>query len=275
MTDRYAVIGHPVSHSISPRIHAEFAQQTGHDISYEAILAPLDAFAVTVERFHDDGGKGVNITLPFKHEAYEYADHHSARAEHAQAVNVLTLNDDGTTSGDNTDGIGLVRDIEHNLSYTIVANRVLLLGAGGAARGVLEPLLAAKPVNVVIANRTVEKAEALAEHFARFGACSACSYDELKNRQFDLVINATSASLNDEMPALPATLFAPRSLAYDMVYSKAIGKEPPFLAYARAHGAAQVADGLGMLVEQAAESFLIWRGVRPDTAPVLKNLRGS
>ncbi len=269
MSDKYALIGNPVAHSFSPLIHAEFARQTGHDVEYTRLLAPLDGFAAVVEQFRAQGGKGLNVTLPFKLEAYQLATRRSARAEHAQAVNTLKF-EDGAVFGDNTDGAGLVRDIEVNLGFPIVAMRVLLMGAGGAARGALLPLLEKKPVTVVIANRTVEKAHELAQRFFHQG-CSGCGYDELVNRQFDLVINATSASIAGELPPLPAHLFAPRSLAYDMMY----GKEPtPFLKFALEQGA-RIADGSGMLIEQAAESFLIWRGVRPDTAPVIAKLRAG
>jgi shikimate dehydrogenase len=269
MSDQYALIGNPVAHSISPLIHAEFARQTGHDVEYARLLVPLDGFAAAVRQFRARGGRGLNVTLPFKLEAYQLATEHSARAEQAQAVNTLKFEND-TIIGDNTDGAGLVRDIESNLGFPIVAMRVLVMGAGGAARGALLPLLEKRPVTVVIANRTVEKAHELAQRFFHQG-CSGCGYDELVNRQFDLVINATSASIAGTVPLLPSNVFAPRSLAYDMMY----GKEPtPFLKFARAQGA-RIADGTGMLVEQAAESFLLWRGVRPDTAPVIAALRAG
>jgi len=269
MPDRYALIGNPVAHSFSPSIHAEFARQTGQDIEYARLLAPLDGFAAAVAQFRAQGGKGLNVTLPFKLEAYQLATQHTERAAHAQAVNTLKFEGDAVF-GDNTDGAGLVRDVEINLEFPIVAMRVLLMGAGGAARGALSPLLEKKPVTVVIANRTVAKAHQLARRFSHLG-CSACGYDELVNRQFDLVINATAASIAGDLPPLPPGLFAPRSLAYDMMY----GREPtPFLKYAREQGA-RIADGGGMLVEQAAESFLLWRGVRPDTAPVIARLRAG
>jgi len=269
MSDKYALIGNPVAHSFSPLIHAEFARQTGHDIEYTRLLAPLDGFAAAVEQFRAQGGKGLNVTLPFKLDAYRLATEKSARAEQAQAVNTLKF-EAGTVFGDNTDGAGLVRDIEVNLGFPIVAMRVLLMGAGGAARGALPALLEKKPVTVVIANRTVAKARELARRFFHLG-CSACGYDELANRQFDLIVNATSASIAGELPPLPPHLFAPRSLAYDMMY----GKQPtPFLKFARQQGA-RTADGSGMLVEQAAESFFVWRGVRPDTAPVIARLRAG
>jgi len=269
MSDKYALIGNPVAHSFSPLIHAEFARQTGHDIDYVRLLAPLDGFAAAVAQFRAQGGKGLNVTLPFKLEAYRLATRRSERAEQAQAVNTLKFVDDAVF-GDNTDGAGLVRDIEVNLEFPIVAMRILLMGAGGAARGALPALLEKKPVTVVIANRTVAKGHELAQRFSHLG-CSACGYDGLVNRQFDLVVNATSASIAGALPPLPPDLFAPRSLAYDMMY----GREPtPFLEFARTQGA-RGADGSGMLVEQAAESFLVWRGVRPETAPVIARLRAG
>ncbi|MEW5887738.1 MAG: shikimate dehydrogenase [Pseudomonadota bacterium] len=274
MTDHYAVIGNPVSHSRSPQIHAAFARATGQDLSYEALLAPLDGFAATVREFADRGGRGANVTVPFKQEAYVLATRRSARAQAAGAVNVLVF-DGGEIFGDNTDGAGLVIDLRHNLGFTLAGSRILLLGAGGAARGALLPLLEARPAAVTIANRTAAKAQALAREFAaRAGTTplDGCGFATLAGRRFDLVINATAASLAHEAPALPPGLYAPGSLAYDMMYGKG---ETPFLREARAGGAARTADGLGMLVEQAAESFLIWRGVRPPTAAVLARLRAS
>jgi len=270
MTDHYAVVGNPVAHSLSPAIHAGFARQTGQDLDYITLLAPLAGFAACVADFRARGGKGVNVTLPFKLEAYQMATRLSVRAEQAQAVNTLKF-DSGAIFGDNTDGAGLVRDIETNLGFALAGRQVLLMGAGGAARGAVLPLLEKRPATLVIANRTPDKAHALALHFARRGKCAACGYAELAGRRFDLVINATSASVSGELPPLPDAIFAPAALAYDMMY----GKEPtPFLRFAQAHGAARIADGIGMLVEQAAESFFIWRGVRPETAPVIAMLKG-
>lgn len=273
MSDRYAVIGNPVAHSKSPQIHAEFAQQTGQDLIYERLLAPLDAFEVTAQRFFSEGGKGLNVTVPFKHEAWDLMHLSSGDAEYAQAVNTIKQVD-GELVGNNTDGIGLVTDLRSNLNLPIRGKRVLLMGAGGAARGVLRPLLHEHADSLVVANRTLDKAQALIERFSqsRFFATrsfSASSYSDLANKEFDLVINATSAGLSDEMPPLPKGIFAPGALAYDMVY----GRDTPFMVFARNEGARAV-DGLGMLVEQAAESFFIWRGVRPQTAPVIKKLRG-
>jgi shikimate dehydrogenase len=264
MSDRYAVIGNPVAHSKSPQIHAEFARATGQDIDYGRIESPLDAFAQTVERWRAGGGKGLNVTLPFKHEAFRLCARVSERARVAQAVNTMRFHD---SFGDNTDGVGLVRDITGNLRSPLQGRNILLLGAGGAAQGVVGALLEAGVARLVIANRTVSKAEALAE---RFPGASACGYDALEGERFDAVINATSAGLADEGPPLSEHLFRKSTLAYDMVY----GRETPFLAAARRAGA-RPCDGLGMLVEQAAESFFLWRGVRPATRPVLAKLRGA
>ena len=261
MGDRYALIGNPVAHSKSPLIHAAFARATSQDLDYGLIEAPLDGFAATVEGFRAGGGKGLNVTLPFKQEAFRLCSGVSARARVAQAVNTLVLE---TGFGDNTDGIGLVQDLSRNLNYEF--RNVLLLGAGGAAQGVVGALLEAGAVRVVIANRTVSKAQALA---ARFPGASACDYNALE-AQFDLVINATSAGLADEAPPLPPGILRSGVLAYDMVY----GRETPFLRAAHRAGA-RTCDGLGMLVEQAAESFFLWRGVRPQTRAVLEKLRGA
>jgi shikimate dehydrogenase len=267
MTDRYAVIGNPVAHSKSPLIHAEFARQTGHDISYGALLAPVDGFRAAVLGFRDAGGRGLNVTLPFKHEAWQLASRRSERSERARAANTLTF-DAGDISGDNTDGVGLVRDIEVNLGFALAGKRLLILGAGGAAWGIGLPLLAQGVARLTIANRTVSKAQELRRHLGDFANVDGCGYESLARNQFDLVINATSAGLSDEAPAIPTAVFAPGALAYEMVY----GKVTPFMAFA-SDGGARVADGLGMLVEQAAESFFIWRGVRPETAPVIEMLR--
>ena len=274
MTDRYAVIGNPIAHSKSPQIHAAFARQTGQDIEYERLLAPLDGFRVTVEGFRAAGGSGANVTVPFKLEAYDLADEVSQRAKDAQAANFLSF-DSGRIRADNTDGAGLTRDISENLGFGIAGRRLLLMGAGGAARGALQPLLAQQPAILTIANRTPEKALQLAEAFryhpaAASSVLSALRYEELAGHRFDLVINATSSSLQGELPPLPAGVFAGGSLAYDMMYDRRL---TPFLVFAQFQGAARLADGLGMLVEQAAESFFLWRGVRPETAPVIARLR--
>lgn len=267
MTDKYAVIGNPISHSKSPLIHTLFAQQTGQDMSYEAIEAPLDGFAATIQRLRDEGYKGCNVTVPFKFEAYQLCDRLGDRARDAKAVNTLIFRD-GQILGANTDGAGLLADIEKNLAFKLMWKDALLLGAGGAAAGVIWPLFNAG-LGVVIANRTIEKAQVLADEFKGSGTVYAKRYDELAGKSFDLVINATSSGLKDELPPLPKGLFKPGALAYDMMY----GRETPFMAFARQQGAAVVSDGLGMLVEQAAEAFYLWRDVRPDTKPVLEKLR--
>jgi shikimate dehydrogenase len=273
MTDRYAVVGNPIAHSKSPEIQAAFARQTSHDIDYARLLAPHGGFRSTVESFRESGGKGVNVTVPFKLEAFDLADDVSQRAKDAEAANFLRF-DNGRIHADNTDGVGLTRDIVQNLGFGLAGKRVLLMGAGGAAQGVLTPLLEHEPSILTIANRTVEKALRLAETFRRKPVAAASvlcglQFGELAGHHFDLVINATSASLQGELPPLPADAFAIGALAYDMMY----GATPtPFLAFAAAHGA-KTSDGLGMLVEQAAESFLLWRGVRPQTAPVIALLR--
>jgi shikimate dehydrogenase len=264
MSERYAVIGNPVAHSKSPQIHAAFARATHQDIEYGCIEAPLDGFAQAVEHWRRSGGKGLNVTLPFKHEAFGLCERVSERARLAQAVNTMRLDD---SFGDNTDGIGLVRDLAGNLGLSLHGKGILLLGAGGAAQGVAGALLEAGVSRLVIANRAVAKAEALT---ARLPGASACGYDALAGQRFDLVINATSAGLTDESPPLPAGVLNPACIAYEMVY----GRDTPFLSAARSAGA-RACDGLGMLVEQAAESFFIWRGVRPATRPVLAALRGA
>lgn len=272
--DRYAVIGNPVAHSKSPLIHAAFARQTGQQLRYEALLAPLDGFAAAVAHFRAEGGRGLNVTVPFKLEAHALADRRSARAEAAGAVNTLVFDAAGIF-GDNTDGAGLVRDLVTNRHCPLQGRRILLLGAGGAARGAIVPLLAERPARLTIANRTVARAKALVE---RFGAAagdatlSASGFAALAGHCFDVVINATAASLADEAPPLPAGIYTDDALAYDMMYGR---RDTAFLAAARRAGVQQLADGLGMLVEQAAESFLLWRGVRPDTAPVLASLRAD
>ena len=266
MTDRYAVIGNPIAHSKSPLIHKMFAEQTGQDVSYEAVLAPLDGFGATVERLRKEGFKGCNVTVPFKQSAYQLSNHKqymSYDVVHARSANTLVFKSDGVHLH-NTDGIGLIRDIQYNRGVPFRGKRVLLMGAGGAARGVLSPLRDAG-ANITVANRTVDKAIILAERFV----VSSCSYADLAGKQFDVIINATSSGLSDEMPPLPDDIFAPGALAYDMMY----GRETPFMKFAREHGATVVSDGLGMLVEQAAESFFIWRGMRPGTKPVIAALR--
>ncbi len=279
MTDKYAVIGNPIAHSKSPLIHHMFAAQTGQDISYEAILAPLDGFAATVERLRAEGYKGCNVTVPFKFEAFHLATSVEPRAKIAKAVNTLKFANNEII-GDNTDGIGLTDDLQFNLEIDLKNKRVLLVGAGGAASGVVYSL-ASLSARVTVVNRNIEKAQLLATPRLPFPANNAKKHDsnridalgyaDLADQQFDIIINATSAGLMDEMPDIPKTIFAPGALAYDMMY----GRDTPFMKFAREHGAAVVSDGLGMLVEQAAESFRIWRNVRPDTRPVLKKLRAE
>ena len=266
MADRYAVIGNPVAHSKSPWIHAQFARQTGQEIEYGAILAPNGGFSRAVAEFRASGGRGANVTLPFKQDAFRLAARTSERARAARAVNTLVLDADAPY-GDNTDGAGLISDLQRNLGFDFAGKRVLLMGAGGAAQGVVGPLLDTGPSRLAIANRTVHRALALA---GRFPPAFGGGYAEFAGEQFDLVINATSAGLSDELPALPKAIFAEGALAFDMVY----GRDTPFLRLARGAGAT-VSDGLGMLVEQAAESFFVWRGVRPDTAPILAALRSA
>lgn len=270
--DRYAVIGHPIAHSKSPQIHAAFARQTAQDISYEAILAPLDGFVATVQAFRAAGGRGMNVTVPFKLEAFALADRHTPRARAAGAVNTLAFGADGIL-GDNTDGAGLVRDLTVNLGCALQGRRVLLLGAGGAARGAILPLLGERPAVLAIANRTMAKAEELVRAFAADAGetrLSASSFAALAGQSFDFIINATAASLDDDVPPLPPGLYADGALAYDMMYGRG---DTAFMAAARTDGAARVADGLGMLIEQAAESFTLWRGIRPDSRAVLAELR--
>ena len=274
MPDRYAVIGHPIAHSKSPFIHGLFAQATGQDMTYEAIdggAAP-DGFERAVQAFRAAGGRGLNVTLPFKLAALQLADEASLDARLAGAANTLVF--DGVQArAHNTDGIGLVRDIEHNLGTPLAGRRVLLLGAGGAARGVVLPIARAGAARIFMANRTADKADALARELApHVGgvALAGGGLDALAGAgAFDVVVNATSASLSGQAPAVPASAFAPGALAYDMVYGKGL---TPFLRLARQAGCARLADGVGMLVEQAAEAFAAWRGVRPDTREALARL---
>ena len=276
--DRYAVVGNPIAHSKSPLIHAAFAQQTQQNMSYERVLAPLDGFAGVLDGLMQQGYKGVNVTVPFKFEALMFAAKNGSvnpRADTARASNTLLFKENGQVIADNTDGLGLVNDITKNLKFDIQHKNVLLLGGGGAAFGVLQPLVQAGPSLIVIANRTFAKAEDAAGIAAEIIAsnnssavCMAKHFDELDDLAFDLVINSTSTGLTDSVLPIPDTVFAAGSLAYEMMY----GRETPFMAQARRSGA-QVSDGLGMLVEQAAEAFYLWRGVRPDTQPVMEQMR--
>ncbi len=268
--DQYAVMGHPVAHSKSPRIHSLFAAQTGQALDYRAIQVEPGGFTAAARAFRAAGGKGLNVTLPFKQDAWVFADVLSARAERAGAVNTLIFTS-GAVRGDNTDGVGLVRDLTVNLGWPVSGRRLLLLGAGGAARGVLPSLLAERPAQLVIANRSVERALGLAVRLSDLGRVSACGFAELAGRQFDLIINATAAGIDDAVPPVPDGVLAADGGCYDLMY----GREPTaFVRWGQAQGAAAVADGLGMLVEQAAEAFYLWRGLWPDTGPVRAALRG-
>jgi shikimate dehydrogenase len=268
--DCYAVMGNPIAHSKSPRIHRLFAEQTGQLIGYDALLVEKDNFPAAVIEFMATGGKGLNITVPFKQEAWQIADTLSERAQRAGAVNTLWWNESGSLQADNTDGIGLVRDLTCNLSITLQDKTILLLGAGGAARGVLAPLLNEQPAGVHIANRTVERATELADNFADLGMVQASGFDAIDMRDFDIVINATAAGLEGQVPPLASGVIGNNSVCYDMIY----GSEPTvFMQYAVQQGCHLAVDGLGMLVEQAAESFRLWRGIAPDTKPVIEALR--
>lgn len=273
MTDRYGVIGNPIDFSKSPFIHGEFARSLGHDIEYTKILGPLGGFNGAVDAFRAAGGRGINITAPFKLDAFAYADECSPSAELAGAVNCLKL-DGPRILGENFDGVGLVRDTVHNLGQPLAGRRVLLLGAGGAARGALLPFLAERPVELVLVNRSESKAQELAaialRHAPSGTTVSVSSYSALAGQRFDLVFNATSASLRGELPPVPAHVFIGCRLAYELAYAKGM---TPFLRLAANAGVSRYADGVGMLAEQAAEAFAWWRGTRPQTAAVIEQLR--
>lgn len=268
MTDRYALIGRPIGHSKSPLIHAEFARQTGQDLTYEAIETPEGGFAAMVDRFRAEGGRGINVTLPFKLDAAAYATELSDRAHLAGAVNCMKFDGDRAMA-ENYDGLGLVNDIERNLGHPMRDRRVLLMGAGGAARGALLPFLEHGPAVLAVANRTVAKAIALRDQFVARGKLIAGGYAEFADQRFDIVVNATSASMRGELPPVASANFAAGCLAYDLVYGRGL---TPFLRVARDAGAARVVDGIGMLVEQAAEAFEWWRGVRPRTQALIEQL---
>ena len=279
--DQYAVFGNPVEHSKSPQIHALFAKQTDQNLHYVAKKIEAGQFSNAVRDFASNNGKGLNITIPFKQEAWQLASNRSARAERAGAVNTLKI-DNGVYFGENTDGIGLVRDLVENHGINLTEQRVLIIGAGGAVRGVIEPILEQNPKELVIANRTVEKAQQLANDFSDIsdlqkkftGKISGCGLDDpvLNTTTFNIIINGTSASLHGELPVLPKTLISKNTCAYDMMYA---ASATPFMQWASENNAKQVLDGLGMLVEQAAESFKIWRGVRPETKSVIDTIRAS
>ncbi|HEM7889872.1 MULTISPECIES: shikimate dehydrogenase [Burkholderia] len=272
MTDQYAVIGNPIGHTKSPLIHGLFAQETRQDLGYTAIEGPIEpagAFADAVRAFFEGGGKGINVTAPFKLDAFAMSDERSERAQLAGAANALKF-DGGRILADNFDGIGLVRDIETNLNLPMAGKRVLVLGAGGAARGALLPFLEAGPAELVIANRDVDKARALAAQVAGRGPLVASGYADLARMgRFDLVVNATSASLTGDLPPVPPSVFSPAGTAYELAYGKRL---TPFLRLAKNAGVHGIADGVGMLVEQAAEAFAWWRGVRPQTSAVIDRL---
>lgn len=267
--DRYAVVGHPVAHSWSPFIHEQFARQTGQRIEYGRIDVPPGQLREAVHRFFGTGGRGLNVTVPHKREAVALVQELTPRAQRAGAVNTLALRADGTLLGDNTDGAGLARDLLNNHHVPVAGRRLLLLGAGGAARGVIAPLLGLKPALFTIANRTPERARELAQAFADLGTLQARAYADVDPAPYDILVNATSASLAGEVPPLPAATVARTSFCYDMAYGRG---DTAFVRWAQERGAARATMGLGMLVEQAAESFHLWRGVRPDTPSVLAAL---
>lgn len=269
--DKYAVIGNPIEHSRSPEIHAAFARQTGEAMEYGRILGDPDDFAGDVRRFLAEGGRGLNVTVPFKEQAWRLADELSPRAHTAGAVNTLIRLDDNRLRGDNTDGFGLVQDLSVNQGFRFAGKRILMLGAGGAVRGVMRPLLEQAPKRVIIANRTAAKAYSLAQGLVQYGQVAGCGFDELEGMAFDLIINGTSSGLSGEVPAIPPEVLDKGCWCYDMLYSR---EATPFQQWGREQGAARSLDGLGMLVEQAAESFRLWRGVMPETAPVIALLRG-
>jgi len=273
MTDHYGVIGHPISHSKSPVIHAQFARQTGQDLTYAAIDIPPEDLANSLDKLLHEGFKGLNVTVPHKKAVVEMMDDLSERARLAMAVNTIVVQDDQRLAGDNTDGVGLVRDLSHNLRFEIQDADILILGAGGATCGIIPSLLEAEPRQIVIANRTAQRAAALAREFgpdgAKLGDVGACGFDELGDRRFDLIINATSAGLAGEVPPFPAAILGPDVTCYDLSYAM---KPTPFVAWATANGAKNVHQGWGMLVEQAAAAFHIWRGIQPDTRSILANL---
>jgi shikimate dehydrogenase len=271
-TDRYAVFGHPIKHSKSPRIHQLFAEQTGQSLEYTAQDVPAEQFNTAVQSFFAAGGKGLNCTVPLKGLAWAFADRKTERAQLSQAVNTLAVQADGAILGDNTDGQGLVTDLTVNHAITLTGRRILILGAGGASRGIMGPLLEQAPRAIVIANRTVDKAIDLAQAFQNKGAVSGCGFGDLQNRQFDLILNATSASLSDQLPPLPDAILAENGVCYDLAY----GNDPTaFVRWGLRQNAAKSLDGLGMLVEQAAEAFFIWRGARPETRPVIELLNSE
>lgn len=270
--DKYAVFGSPIKHSKSPRIHKLFAEQTQQVMEYSAELVAAEQFATAVKRFFVQGGRGLNCTVPLKELAWGYADLRTERAELAKAVNTLALQDDGRILGDNTDGIGLVIDLHNNHGIVLRQQQILILGAGGASRGIILPIMEQAPLSITIANRTVAKALTLADEFSHKGKINACGYEDLKGHSFDLILNATSASLSDELPPLNSELLEEGGSCYDLAYAN---KATAFVGWAREQKASKSLDGLGMLVEQAAEAFYLWRGIRPATAPVIEMLEAE
>jgi len=264
--DHYAVFGHPIDHSKSPQIHQMFAEQTGQTLSYQAQDVTAGQFTEAARSFFSSGGKGLNCTVPLKELAWAWVNKKTPRAELAKAVNTLVLQADGSLLGDNTDGCGLVTDLTVNHSLTLTRRRILILGAGGASRGIIAPLLELKPACLTIANRTVDKAIKLAAEFNNLACIQGCGFPELQGQQFDIILNATSASLSHQLPPLPDTLLADVGVCYDLAYGS---QKTAFVAWGIAHNAYKSLDGLGMLVEQAAEAFYLWRGVRPKTKPVI------
>jgi shikimate dehydrogenase len=268
--DRYAVVGNPVAHSLSPQIHRLFAEQTQQSMSYEAIELAVDEFPAQIRQLQQQGLKGANVTVPFKQQAWEICQQRSTGAELAGAVNTLVFGPDGEISGDNTDGVGLVRDLINNHQARIEQSKILILGAGGAARGVLAPLFEHQPEGITIANRTLVKAEKLALDFSSIGKIHSSGYDDLGAEKFDLIINATAAGLSDQVPPIPEQVLDSDSICYDMMYN--LNGLTAFVEWAQSKGITKSFDGLGMLVEQAAESFYIWRGLKVNTAKVFKHL---
>ncbi|MEW8291048.1 MAG: shikimate dehydrogenase [Candidatus Thiodiazotropha endolucinida] len=268
--DKYAVIGNPIEHSKSPEIHRAFAQQTGEPVEYGRILGNIDDFAGDVRRFLGEGGLGLNVTVPLKEQAWRLADELSPGAHTAGAVNTLIRLENNQLRGDNTDGIGLVRDLTVNQGFRLQGKRILMLGAGGAVRGVIRPLLEQHPKRIIIANRTASKAYSLANGVSTYGQVAGCGLDELAGTQFDLIINGTAAGLAGEVPSIPDSVLSKGGWCYDMLYSN---QATAFQQWGYEHKAARSLDGLGMLVEQAAESFRLWRGILPETSPVIAMLR--
>ena len=268
--DRYAVMGNPIAHSKSPQIHQQFAEQTGEQLSYEKVKVETENFADAVTDFYNNNGKGLNITVPLKEEAFRLATRLTERAQRAGAVNTLILHAENNYTGDNTDGVGMVNDLTVNHNIELRDKDILILGAGGAVRGVLEPVIKQQPARLVIANRTKERAENLASDFSDIAQLEVYEFSQLAGQKFDIIINGTSASLSGELPPLPDNLFKAQAAAYDMMYGK---EDTPFMQWAKQNHAATVLDGLGMLVEQAAESFYCWRHIRPETLPVISSIR--